>query len=88
MAKGRDVKLIQKTKAENNIAVAAASILARDHFIRSLAELGRRFSIEFPKGAGPQVQVTIDQFVRLHGKEALSQVGKLHFKTFEGALAQ
>ena len=42
--------------------------------------------MEFPKGAGTQVTDVIRRFVAEHGKAALSEVGKIHFKTFEGVL--
>ena len=83
LTKGRNVKVIQKPKAENNLAVAAASILARDRFVSAMDLLEKQFSIHLPKGAGLAVNSTIDQFIGLHGKGLLSQVGKLHFKTFE-----
>lgn len=86
MARGRAIVLVQKPRAEQNIAVAAASVLARDSFLRNLALLSQRYGLEFPKGAGSQVQELIPRFVAAHGKDALTAVGKTHFKTFEGVL--
>ena len=86
MARGRAIVLVQKPYAERNIAVAAASVLARDAFLRNLAELAARFDIELPKGAGPAVKQAIRLFAARHGNEALREVGKLHFKTFEEVL--
>lgn len=86
MARGRAIVLVQKTHAEQNIAVAAASVLARDSFLRGLAALSNKYGMEFPKGAGPQVVAAVHRFVELHGKAALPEVGKVHFKTFEGVL--
>ncbi len=86
MARGRAIVLVQKTHAENNIAVAAASVLARDSFLRGMAALSTRFGMIFPKGAGAQVPLAIQQFVAQHGKQSLPEVGKLHFRTFEGVL--
>jgi len=86
MARGRAIVLVQKTHAENNIAVAAASILARDGFLRGMAALSDKFGMSFPKGAGPLVPVAIQRFVAEHGKQSLSEVGKIHFRTFEGVL--
>ena len=86
MARGRAIVLVQKPRAEQNIAVAAASVLARDSFLRNLALLSQRYGLEFPKGAGSQVQELIRRFVAAHGKDALTAVGKTHFKTFEGVL--
>lgn len=86
MARGRTVVLIQKTQAEQNIAVAAASVLARDSFLRGLAGLSQKYGVDFPKGAGTPVAAAIRQFVAKQGKELLPEVGKVHFRTFEGVL--
>ena len=86
MARGRAIVLVQKPYAERNIAVAAASVLARDSVLQGIDGLSKRYGLELPKGAGPAVNQAIRQFVGLHGKAAVSEVGKLHFKTFEGVL--
>ena len=39
MSGGREIELVQRHKAESDLAVAAASILARDEFVRRLADL-------------------------------------------------
>jgi len=80
--KGRMITLIQMHKAERNVAVAAASILARDRFLAAMAALAARFSMIFPKGATHVIPVARD-FAGEYGKEALNQVCKLHFKTFD-----
>lgn len=82
MEKGRALTLVQMHRAERNIAVAAASILARDRFLSSMAELSAQFAMTFPKGAVHVVGVA-REFADSYGKEALRQVSKLHFKTFE-----
>jgi ribonuclease HIII len=81
MALGREIELVQKHRAEEDLAVAAASILARDEFVRRLRELGKAFQAEFPKGAGPTVDTAAREFVERHGPDALSKVAKLHFRT-------
>ncbi|CVK17784.1 ribonuclease HIII [Sporomusa sphaeroides] len=82
LEKGQEITLIQMHRAERNIAVAAASILARDRFLVSMAELSAQFGISFPKGA-VQVVGVAREFAGKYGKAALNQVCKLHFKTFE-----
>ncbi|HWR05493.1 ribonuclease HIII [Sporomusa sp.] len=82
MEKGRTITLVQMHKAERNVAVAAASILARDRFLGSMAALAAQYDMVFPKGAVQVVPVARDFAVR-YGKDALKQVCKLHFKTFE-----
>ena len=86
MVRGRSVKLIQKTQAEQNIAVAAASVLARDSFLKGLSGLSQKYGQDFPKGAGTPVAAAIRLFVARHGKQLLTEVGKVHFRTFEGVL--
>jgi ribonuclease HIII len=81
MSMGRELELVQRHKAEEDLAVAAASILARDEFVKRLAALGKSCEIEFPKGAGANVDAVAKDFVAQHGPEALSKVAKTHFRT-------
>jgi ribonuclease HIII len=81
MAKGRAVTLIQKPRAEEEVAVAAASIVARAEFLRRLEELSTRYGMRFLKGASDTVITVGKEFVKRHGAEALGQVAKLHFRT-------
>lgn len=81
MALGRDLQLVQRHKAEEDIAVAAASILARDEFVTRLKRLGQQYGIVLPKGASPQVEEAARQFVERHGGESLGKVAKMHFRT-------
>lgn len=79
MQQGRELKLIQRTKAESDPAVAAASILAREEFLRRLDQLSARFGIRFPRGAGPACEEALREFVEKYGRKQLSQVAKIHF---------
>ena len=81
MAKGRMVTLVQKPRAEEEVAVAAASIIARAEFLRRLEELSTRYGVRFLKGASDAVITAGKEFVKRHGVEALGQVAKLHFRT-------
>ncbi|MDW8307777.1 MAG: ribonuclease HIII [Verrucomicrobiales bacterium] len=81
MARGRGLELVQRHKAEEDLAVAAASILARDEFLRRLAVLEKKFGCEFPRGAGPAVDEAARRFVEVFGPERLGEVAKLHFRT-------
>ena len=85
MKKGQSVKLIQKPRAEVEIAVAAASIVARAEFLRRLQALSSQYGMTLPKGASAVISVG-KEFVRKHGEEALGQVAKLHFRTTENVL--
>jgi ribonuclease HIII len=86
MAKGRAIKLIQKPRAEEEVAVAAASIVARADFLRRLQELSSRHGVTLPKGASDAVITAGKEFVRRHDAEALGQVAKLHFRTTASVL--
>ncbi len=79
--RGRAIVLEQHPRAETDIAVAAASILARDEFVRRLETLGRPYGIELPKGAGPKVLQRGRELLAKAGRESLPQVAKMHFKT-------
>ncbi len=80
--KGRGIKLRQKTKAESDIAVAAASILARDRFLWAMEKLSEDAGVELPKGASAKVSQTGEIIAREQGVEALENFAKLHFKTY------
>ena len=88
MAKGREVTLIQKPRAEEEIAVAAASIVARAEFLRRLQDLGVKYNVTLPKGASDLVIRAGKEFVQRHGSDALGQVAKFHFRTTERVLGQ
>ena len=81
MSLGRDLELIQRHKAEEDVSVAAASILARHEFVSRLKQLGKTFGVELPKGASSATIEAGRKFVHTHGAEKLGAVAKLHFKT-------
>jgi len=78
---GVEVSLTQRTKAEINPAVAAASIVARAEFLSHLAALGKACGTKLPKGAGSPVLSVARRLYQDGGKDALRRVAKLHFKT-------
>jgi ribonuclease HIII len=81
MNEGRSLQLVQRHKAEEDIAVAAASILARDEFVKGLARLEKQFSVKLPKGASAAVDATAKQFLEEHGVDELAKISKMHFRT-------
>ncbi|HEY9508745.1 MAG TPA: ribonuclease HIII [Verrucomicrobiae bacterium] len=81
MEMGREIELIQKHKAEEDLAVAAASILARHEFVTRLANLEKQFEIKLPKGASAAVDSAAKEFIEKHGVENLPKVAKMHFRT-------
>jgi len=77
---GSRTKLVQRTKAESNVAVAAASILARAEYLRQLNKLSETYNIALPKGATDVVPAA-QTFVNEYSGDELGKVAKLHFKT-------
>ena len=74
--------IVFKTKGELSFpSVALSSVLARYSFLRKMEEMGQKEGFPFPFGAGPQVEEAGRRFVLEKGKEELSEVAKLNFKT-------
>ncbi len=87
LKKGRQIKLEQRPKAEQDVAVAAASILARAEFVKRIEQLSRRLGNALPKGSSDPTIVTIGRdIVRNKGKSTLAEVAKLHFKTTQAIM--
>lgn len=87
MKKGRKIKLEQRHKAESDIAVAAASVLAREAFLRSLLRLGEPLGSVLLKGASAQVRELATELVKKGGAEVLLKNAKCHFRTTDQVLA-
>jgi ribonuclease HIII len=81
------VPVIQMHRAEADVAVAAASILARDAFLRWLEQAGKALGLTVPKGASPKVIETGRLLVARLGADALKEYAKVSFKTMEKVLA-
>lgn len=79
--------LIQRTKAEQDVVVASASILAREAFLTTLEHLEQIYHLKLPKGASDQVKAMLKTIVREQGKEVLSALCKLHFKPCQELLS-
>ena len=79
--KGKTIELVQRTKAESDPAVAAASILAREKFVTWMDQASERGGVKLQKGASALVKAAAKQLIAKHGAEALPKVAKMHFKT-------
>ena len=91
MDRGKRIKLEQRPRAEADIAVAAASILARAEFVRQLQAMAERLEIEdlvIPRGASKKVVEIAVDLVRQKGPSVLPELVKLHFKTTAAVRAQ
>jgi ribonuclease HIII len=81
MPLGRSIELLQKHRAEEDLAVAAASILARDEFVRRLGLLEKQYEMVLPKGASAAVDAAAKDFIARNGAENLPKIAKMHFRT-------
>ena len=86
--KGKQIRLVQRTKAESDLAVAAASILARAEFLQRLDRLSQELSTTLPKGASAAVELAGRMVVKKYGRDRLGTVAKLHFRTTKQVLGE
>lgn len=75
-----------KTKAESHhIAVAAASMIARDAFLTGLQTLSKEYGYKLLSGAHTDVDILASKILEYDGMEVLSKVAKLHFANTQKA---
>ncbi|HOZ01443.1 MAG TPA: ribonuclease HIII [Candidatus Syntrophosphaera sp.] len=74
--------------AEADLAVAAASIIARYQFLEQLEAMNRFFQMKFPLGAGRKVLQPAQDFADKYGFPRLAEVAKLHFVTSRNVMQQ
>ncbi len=75
-----DYMLDLRIRAESDPAVAAASILARDAYLKGLDRISRKFGITALSGAGEKIDITAREFVREFGADVLDEIAKIHFR--------
>ncbi|MGH8101404.1 MAG: ribonuclease HIII [Chthoniobacterales bacterium] len=78
---GRKIDIQQRPKAESDIAVAAASVLAREAFINWLERKGKELGFRLERGVSAGVKETAKRIADTRGAEALREVAKVHFRT-------
>ncbi len=83
MQKGKNIILNQMVRAEADIAVAAASVLARAEFVKRMQELENKYELPLSKGASSKVVEQAKEYVRTYSFERLNEVAKMHFKTVQ-----
>jgi ribonuclease HIII len=81
----RGMRLVVRPRAEDDVAVAAASVMARARYLEELEELSREVRLELPRGA-THVTGAARRVVEERGEEGLAEVAKLHFGTTEQVL--
>jgi len=70
-------------KAERNMAVAAASVLARATFLSKIKALEAKYGIGIALGAGPKAIKSAEVFLKKYGTEELGKVAKIHFSNLK-----
>ena len=98
--RGKKAKVEQRHKAESDIAVAAASVIARELFLRAIADMTKEVFGEgapVPEGkdapkvpagsSDPRVRELAEEMVRKHGPTWLMNHCKAHFQTTDKVLA-
>jgi ribonuclease HIII len=78
---GRKIHIEQRPRAESDIAVAAASILAREAFINWLERKGKEIGLRLERGVSAGVKENAKKLVEMNGPDALRDVAKVHFRT-------
>ncbi len=92
---GKKATVEQRHKAESDIAVAAASVIAREIFIRSCLDMGKECFGENPAedekiplgSSDPRVRKLAEEMVLRHGPVWLMNHAKVHFQTTDKVLA-
>lgn len=76
------VLLEQHPKAESDMAVAAASILARAAFVEAIQDFSRKSGLIIPLGSSAEEVKEVAKIIyRRWGKKGLERIAKMHFKT-------
>jgi ribonuclease HIII len=88
LKKGGKIELQQMHKAESDVAVAAASILARDDFVRSLKRMEETAGMKLPKGASAGTKKAAVDLIKKNGPAILLTHAKCHFKTTDDVLSE
>jgi len=78
---GRAIRIEQRTKAESDVAVAAASIMAREAFIDWLERKSRQLGVKLGRGVSAPIKEAAREIVEKHGPEMLEEIAKVHFRT-------
>ena len=82
------LRVVEVPRAEAHLAVAAASVLAREQFLIGMVELSSAWAMTIPRGSGSPVPPALRKFLQMHGAGEFGQVAKLHFKNVQTFLAQ
>lgn len=79
--RAREIIIEQRPRAESDIAVAAASILAREGFIDWLSRTSKTLGLQLGRGVSAPIKEAARKLVQKGGAQALREVAKIHFRT-------
>ncbi len=86
--KKMDIQLTQRHRAEEDVVVAAASILARQAFVDGLEQLSQEVGMTLPKGSSAATLAAGKKVLKTWGLERLLSICKRHFKTLDAILGK
>lgn len=78
-----ETPLIQRHRAEEDLVVAAASILARAAFLENLDLLSNQIGTTLPKGGARATIEVGKKLLTEKGIEIFSHIAKIHFKNYQ-----
>src|SRR5438046_4098538 len=78
---GQKIDIVQRPRAESDVAVAAASILAREAFINWLERKGKEIGLRLERGVSTSVKDTAKKLVEMNGAGVLREIAKVQFRT-------
>jgi ribonuclease HIII len=73
----------EKPRAEEFLAVACASVLARAAFLDQIAQLSDELALDIPLGSGGPVPPALRKYREIHGNDKWQQAVKIHFKNVQ-----
>ena len=81
LKRGRKIAIEQRPRAESDIAVAAASVVAREAFINWLERKSKELGVRLERGVSLSVKEAARKLVEMSGPDVLREVAKVHFRT-------
>jgi ribonuclease HIII len=88
-AEGCQITLEQRPRAESDLAVAAASVIARAEFVTAMQDYTQKAGLEIPLGASAsQVKEIGKRIYRRWGRRGLERIAKIHFKTVQEIISE
>jgi ribonuclease HIII len=83
------ILLEQRPRAESDIAVAAASVIARAEFILAMKDYTVKAGIDIPLGASADEVTKIGREIfKRWGKSGLERIAKMHFKPIQEIMSE